>query len=239
MSRLIANVLVAALVALSFLAITPANADFAISKPKAKAQQQPQARPAGQPAQPNRNRPRRPRASDESAGIAEPAVPVPLTGIDPEAMQEAITAAKYQTTLARDPSAHTAVVQATDGKTGWSVNFRDCVADNRCGSMEFYTLWRVANETNVCTVWGRDVTKDPTRGQGRPYCYTVPGLDRQLHLKLSTDQRPYTGMDKMLPAQVRERMDAMISVWAEYLPMLPQAWTIASSKCPRATDKCV
>jgi hypothetical protein len=227
MGKLFTSLAAASLVS-ALAAPSTAFADFAISKPKPQQQ--------AKPAHPPRNRPvRRPR--DDTAAIAE-TPPPPATGIDPALMQEAIVGAKYRVTLTRNEAAHTAVLQATDGKSGWSVNFKNCVADNRCGSMEFYTLWRTPNEANVCTVWGRDITKDPTHGRGKPFCYTVPGLERQFHLKLSSDQPPYVGLDKMTPAEAKQRMESMIGVWADYLPRLQQAYAIASGKCPRASDKC-
>ena len=165
--------------------------------------------------------------------------PVPrITGIDPALMQETVTEANYKATLVRDAAARTAVLQVTDGKTGWSVNFSDCAEENHCRTMEFYTLWRTPNEANVCQVWGSDVTQDPNRTAGKPFCYTVPGLARQFHLKLSTDQAPYLGMDRLPVPEAKERMNGMISIWSQHLGMLPQAWKIARSKCPRATDKC-
>lgn len=203
----------------------PAFADFSIQKAKPKAKSAPQ-RPA---------RARRPRVTEEEP--APPPAPA-VTGIDPALMQQAVAEANYSAKLVRDPGGQTAVIEVTDGKTGWTVNFKNCVDDSHCGFMELYTLWPVSNEANVCTVWSLDVTKDPSRNLGKPYCYTVPQLTGQLHLKLSSDQGPYLGMDKLTPEQAKERMQGMIGVWQSYLPQLQEAWKIASTKCPRAAMKC-
>jgi hypothetical protein len=222
MGRLFATVN-AALLATALIAPAPVLAEFKLSKP--------QAQPQPRPAQPSRPRPaRRPRAEPTAAAEV---IPEPVTGIDPALMQEAVVDAKYRVTLERDVAAHTAVLHATDGKSGWSVNFKDCVQENRCGSMEFYTLWRTPNEANVCTAWGRDITKDPTRNLGKPFCYTVPTLERQFHLKLSSEQAPYADIPRIPPPQAKERMQTMIGTWAEYLPKLQQAYVIATGKCPR------
>ncbi len=226
MGRILTGLAASALTAAG-LSASPANADFAISKPKEKAQK---------PAQPRAKGARNARGDGRNSEAARP--PADL-GIDPALMRETIAEARYSATLTRDVEAKTALIQATDGKTGWSVNFADCSDESHCGSLEFYTLWKVTNEANVCTAWRNDVTKDPTRGLGKPFCYTVPALPKQLHLKLSSEQGPYLGMAKLTPAQAKERMQGMIGVWAAHLPMLPQAWKVASSKCPRVSDKCV
>lgn len=217
---------------MALLSSAPASADFFIKKtPK------PAATPAKAPQPRVVRQPRRTRPVENHVEEAV-AAPVPM-GIDPALMQQAVTEAQYSAKLVRDPAAKTAVIEVTNGKSaGWSVNFKDCVEDNQCGSMEFYTLWRVANEANVCQVWGTDVAKDPTRNLGKPYCYVVRERDKQLHLKLSSEQMPYLGLDKMAPDQAKERMRGMIGVWSTALTQLPQAWEIAKSKCPKATDKC-
>jgi hypothetical protein len=203
-------------------------ADFAISKPKPK---------PSKPAQKPKNKPNRPSRTDV---VETPEAPPPIpTGIDPALMQEVVTEAKYKATLTRDDQARTALIQATDGKSGWSVNFTDCVEESRCGTMEFYILWKVTNEANVCKVWAADVAQDPTRTAGKPYCYTVPTLPKQFHLKLSSEQQPYNGLNKLEREQAKEQMQGMIGVWATALPKLSEAWKIASKKCPRATDRCV
>lgn len=208
----------------------PVMADFFIKKTKPKATANPTAPP--RPARP----PRRPRAPSEPR--IEPAIVSATTGIDPMLMQQTVTEAQYSANLLPDPETKTAVLEVTNGKSGWSVNFKNCVSETRCGTMEFYTLWRVSNDANVCTVWGNDVTKDPGRTQGKPYCYTVPDLIRQFHLVLSSDQVPYTGMGRLTPEEAKERMRGMIGVWSAALDQLPQAWDIATTKCPRPTDKC-
>jgi hypothetical protein len=209
------------------LSTSPALADFRISKPKPKAAVQVSPDPG------HRARPvRRPRAPVETAATQE------LAGIDPALMKEAVVAANYGAKLVWNPEDRTAVVQATDNKSGWSVNFSDCSGETRCQSMEFYTRWQVSNEANVCTIWSRDITKDPGRSLGKPFCYTVPRLDRQLHLKLSSDQAPYAGIERLSREQAKQRMETMIRVWSTYLPMLPQAWTVAQQKCPRVGDRC-
>lgn len=217
----------AAIVSVSvLLSAAPALADFRIAKPKPKAPVQ------AAPEQP-RNRPvRRPKAPVEAVEARVP------TGIDPAMMQEAVIAANYSAKLVLKPAERTAVIEATDNKIGWSVNFSDCAEQTRCQSMEFYALWQVSNEANVCTVWSRDVTKDPTRTQGKPFCYTVPQLGRQLHLKLSSTQPPYAGIERLSPEEAKQTMTSMIRVWSAHLAMLPQAWTVAQQKCPRVGDRC-
>jgi len=222
----------AGLAAATLLLASPASADFFIKKAQPKA--------ATPPTSPPRVRtpPRRPRPSE--ARIEEAvAAPAPV-GIDPALMEQAVNEAQYSARLVRDPANKTAVLEVTgDGKSGgWSVNFKDCEQDNQCGAMEFYTLWRVSNEANVCTVWGNDVARDPTRNLGKPFCYVVRDRDKQLHLKLSSEQLPYLGLDKMAPDAAKERMRSMIGVWSTSLTQLPQAWEIAKSKCPKATDRC-
>jgi hypothetical protein len=206
----------------------PAVAGFTIAKPKAKKK--------ANPAHPRRNRNEHHQHADE----AQPAASEPQAamGIDPDLMQKTIVEANYSATLTRDEQAHTAVIQALDGKTGWSVNFSRCAEPNRCGVMEFYTLWRVPNEANVCMIWGSEITKDPTRTLGKPFCYTLPGRERQMHLKLTSRQPPYRGIEALAPAEAHDRMREMIGTWTRYLAMLPQAYTIASEKCPRAADRC-
>jgi hypothetical protein len=228
MNRMLASL--AAGISVSALMLpSPVLADFFIkkTKPKAAAPQ-----PPAQPQRPvRRTRPAEVRNTPSAPSI-------PTTGIDPALMQQTIVEAKYTANLTRNSAEKTAVLQVTNGKSGWSVNFKNCVADNRCGTMEFYTLWRVSNDANVCTVWGNDVMRDPGRRLGKPYCYTVPDLSRQFHLKLSTDQAPYAGMDRLSPEEAKERMRGMIGVWSSALTQLPQAWEIASTKCPRTTDTC-
>lgn len=206
---------------------SPVQADFFIKKAKPKA--------SANPTTPRAVRP--PRRAKQTEARIEQAV-TPATGIDPALMQQTIIEAKYTANLVRDLEAKTAVLEVTNGKSGWSVNFKNCVEENHCGTMEFYTLWRVSNDANVCSVWGTDVAKDPSRTLGKPYCYTVPDLSRQLHLKLSSDQAPYAGLGGLAPEEAKERMRGMIGVWSTALDQLPQAWEIASAKCPRVSDKC-
>lgn len=216
----------AAVLSLLVLALpAPALADFSIPSAKQKVTKPATQRPVRRPA--------RPRAAEPEA----PTAPI-ITGIDPALMREVLYGAQYNVTLDRDPAARSAAIQVTDGKTGWRVSFSNCEEDSKCRTMEFYTLWSVQNEANVCTVWNNDVTKDPTHVLGKPYCYTVPNLPRQFHLKLSSDQAPYIGMNMLTPEAARERMNVMIGVWSTYLKHLSDAWAIASSKCPRPADKC-
>jgi len=210
---------------LALVASAPVLADFSIPSAKKQVTKPSTQRPVRRPARPKHAEPEAP---------AAPAV----TGIDPALMREVLFGANYNVTLDRNPAARSAAIQVTDGKTGWRVTFGDCEEDSKCRTMEFYTLWGVANEANVCTVWNNDVTQDPTHVLGKPFCYTVPNLPRQFHLKLSSDQAPYIGMNRLPPEEARERMNVMIGVWSTYLKRLGEAWTIASAKCPRPTDKC-
>lgn len=229
MNRVLAA-MAAGLAASALMLPSAAMADFFIkkNKPKATAPQTTQQRPARPP--------RRTKPSEVRQDDAPP--PVPFAGIDPLLMQQAVIEAKYSAQLDRDPTTKTAVLQVTNGKSGWSVNFKNCADNNKCGAMEFYTLWRVSNEANVCKVWGSDVARDPSRTLGQPFCYVVPDLARQFHLKLSTEQSPYSDLGRLSPEEAKQRMGAMIVTWSEALTQLPKAWEIASAKCPRATDTC-
>src|ERR1700712_1995068 len=92
------------------LSASPASADFRISKPKPKTPVQ------ASPDEGHRARPaRRPRAPAEAVVVQGPA------GIDPALMEEAIVAASYGAKLSWNAQDRTAVVQATDNKSGWSV----------------------------------------------------------------------------------------------------------------------
>ncbi|MDE8653692.1 hypothetical protein [Novosphingobium album (ex Liu et al. 2023)] len=182
--------------------------------------------------------PRRAPKKNRTAPAPEPEAPQAPSGIDPAVMKDAIAEAKYTVSLVQEPEAKKAALQVTDGKIGWSVNFSDCVDESHCGTMEFYTLWSVSNEANVCAAWVSDVTKDLNRTQGKPSCYTVASLPKQFHLRLSSNQVPYYGMDKLPPEEAKARMVEMINVWSAHLPMLQEAWKIARIKCPRATDSC-
>lgn len=225
MNRVLAG-LAAGLSVSALVMPAPAMADFFIKKNKPKA-----ATPNTTP-RPVRT-PKRPKAEPRIEEVA-----VPASGIDPMLMQQAVVEAKYTAQLNRDLEAKTAVLQVTNGKSGWSVNFKNCAEENRCGTMEFYTLWRVSNEANVCSVWGTDVTRDPSRATGKPYCYVVPSLTRQMHLILSSDQGPYAGIGRLSPEEAKERMRGMIDVWSASLNDLPKAWDIAVTRCPRVSDKC-
>jgi hypothetical protein len=228
MNRILAG-LAAGLAASALALPAPASADFFIKKTKPKASaSQPQQR---QPRNPRRVR-QEPRAEEV---VAAPPTPI---GIDPALMEQAVTEARYTAKLIRNPATKTALIEVTNGKSGWSVNFKDCAEENLCGAMEFYTLWRVSNEANVCTVWGNDVAKDPTRNLGKPFCYVVPNLNKQLHLKLSTEQAPYAGLVRLSPDLAKEQMRGMIATWSNAMAQLPQAWQIAVAKCPKVTDKC-
>lgn len=228
MNKMLASL--AALSAASMLVLpSPATADFFIKKTKPKVSAPTQPRP---PRPPRRNR-----GTDPRNVPAIPDAPV-SAGINPLLMQQAVTEAQYTAQLNRDPEAKTAVLQVTNGKSGWSVNFLNCMADDQCGTMEFYTLWRVSNEANVCNVWGSNIARDPSRNLGKPFCYVVPDLARQFHLKLSSDQAPYAGLGRLSADEAKTRMRGMIDLWSTSLDQLPQAWEIASSKCPKASDKC-
>lgn len=230
MNRVLAG-MAAGLAVSALMLPSPAMADFFIkkNKPKATAPQTTQQRPT--------RAPRRTRPSEVRQDDAAP--PVPLGGgIDPLLMQQAVVEARYSAQLDRDPATKTAVLQVTNGKSGWSVNFKNCADGAKCGAMEFYTLWRVSNEANVCKVWSSDVARDPSHTLGQPFCYVVPDLARQFHLKLSTEQSPYADLGRLPPEEAKQRMGAMIVTWSSALNELPKAWEIASAKCPRATDNC-
>jgi hypothetical protein len=205
-------------------------ATIKLQRPRAEAK-----KPTRAPAPPRS--PRRRQPNSESVVVAPPAPPPPV-GIDPALIRETVAEAKYTATLTQDAATKSAVIHVTDGKSGRSLNFNGCTDESHCREMEFYTLWSTPNEANVCSVWGSDITRDPTRMQGKPYCYTLSNLPRQLHLRLSSDQIPYRGMETLDRAAMKTRTVEMIGVWAAYLSRLQEAWKIARTKCPRASDRC-
>jgi hypothetical protein len=209
----------------ALLASSAAHADFTIAKPKPV----PTAKPSEN---------RRPAARKRVAATPKPLVPEVLTGIDPQLMQEVIVQAGMSAKTTFDTAARTALIQIGNAKIGWSANFKDCADEHHCRAMDIYTLWNVPNEVNVCTVWGQDVTKDPLRKAGTPYCYTVQPGDKHLHLKLSSEQYPYAGVERMARAQARDVLQHMVGVWTYHLELLPQAWKLAEQKCPKRTDNC-
>ncbi|MEP7222689.1 MAG: hypothetical protein ABI673_08495 [Novosphingobium sp.] len=216
-----------ALGAAVLLASAPAHADFTIAKPKPGA--------TTKPPETRRHAPR-----PRSASSPKVNVPTMPTGIDPALMVEVITQTGSTAKSSYDPATRTALIQATSKNIGWSTNFKDCTDANHCRVAELYTLWTVSNETNVCTVWGLEITKDPGRHKGLPYCYTLqPPGDRHLHLKLSSEQQPYTGVERMARPQARDVLLHMVGVWNYHLEMLLQAWKLAEQKCPKRNDNCV
>jgi len=225
-SKALAN-WIAAVAVLALGMPAPVLADIRLQR---KVEQPPRKAPAPQ------RRVSRPRPVAPAA--EEPPPPPAPVGIDPELMREAVVEANYKVTYRPNPAAATAVLGVTDGKTGWSVNFSGCTEANRCSTMEFYTLWNVTNEANVCSAWNHAVVRDPNRMEGRPYCYTVASLPRQFHLKLTSSQIPYAGIDRLPREEAKARMSHMIGVWTSHLPRLSEAWTIARSKCPKPADKC-
>ncbi|MEP6867510.1 MAG: hypothetical protein ABJA20_03255 [Novosphingobium sp.] len=208
------------------LVSTSAHADFTIAKPK-----------PGVTAKPVETKRHAPRA--RRAGVATPVVSAAVTGIDPALMQEVIVQSGFTAKSSYDGAARTALIQAASNKIGWSANFKNCTDANHCGAMELYTLWTVSNEVNVCTIWGLEITKDPSRKNGLPYCYTVQPGDRHLHLKLSSEQNPYAGVERMARPQARDVLLHMVGVWTYHLELLPQAWKLADQKCPKKSDNCV
>ena len=214
-----------ALGAAALLASSAAQADFTIAKPKSA----PTAKPS-----------KKLRPASRARVTARPTVPVAevATGIDPTLMQEVIIQAGLTATTTFDAAARTALIQVGKSKIGWSANFKDCTDEHHCRAMDIYTLWTVSNEMNVCTVWGLDVTKDPMRQKGTPYCYVMQAGDKHLHLKLSSDQQPYAGVDRMTRPQARDVLQHMVGVWTYHLELLPQAWKLAEQKCPKRNDNC-
>ena len=168
-----------------------------------------------------------------------PPAPPPLpTGIDPAFVNQTLVDAGQTTRLITGSDPSKPQIAGTSGNSAWMISFSDCGQDQRCGQMEFYTLWRVSNEFNVCSAWKLAVTNDPFGSAGKPTCYTLPTAGKQLHLTMSTTQPPYTGLSMLNGDRAKARILSMLGVWTEFVGKLPEAYEYARRHCPRKNTKC-
>ncbi len=213
------------------LLAAPAAADFTISKPTA-------AKPAKRPTEPApAPAPRRPRVErTQAAPPPRPAPPPP--GFDPALLQEAILAAGYTSssmTVAADGGPK---IDVKSGKSGWTAEFSDCANANRCKSVNFFFVWEIANDANICAVWGHYITQDEDGAKGLPMCTVVPPSGKMLRLSLSSTQLPYAGIDRAPADEKRSILANMVKTWASYSGRLTEARDIANKKCPRGRPGC-
>jgi hypothetical protein len=213
---------------------TVASADFSVSKPKSRATQAPATPPPGHRTQPKARPVRTP-----PPVVVRPQAPPPPTGIDPAFVNETLQNAGYKTNLTSNPSPGLTTIESSSGNSAWMVSFKECGVDQRCGEMEFYTLWRVSNEANVCFGWMNEVTNDPYGTDGKPTCYTLPNAGNQLHLTLSTKQAPYANTAQLSGERAKSRILAMLGVWTAHIVRLPEAYNYAKMHCPRKSSPCV
>ncbi len=216
------------IVAATLVLPSAASADFSVSKPKPNATQAPAPRP------PQRTRTVR----TPPPVVARPQAPPTPTGIDPAFVNETLQAAGYKTNFTNNPAPGTTTIESSSGKSSWIVSFKECGSTQRCNQMEFYTLWRVTNEANVCYGWMHAVTNDPAGTDGKPTCYTLSNAGNQLHLTLSTNQPPYSGLNLLSGDRAKTRILGMLNVWTSFVGRLPEAYEYMRTYCPRKTIRC-
>ncbi len=220
------------IVAAALILPTTASTEIRISKPKPTPRAT-QAAPAPQPTARARARPR-----PAPAPSPRPTTPPQPTGIDPALVNETLVEAGYTTEFANSPSPAGPSISTTTGNSAWRIAFKDCGPTQRCGQMEFYTLWRVSNEANVCYAWMNAITQDPTGTDGKPTCYTLPNAGNQLHLTMSTSQIPYIGIAQLSGDRAKSKILGMLNVWSSHVVRLPEAYAYARTYCPRKSRKC-
>jgi hypothetical protein len=215
-----------------------ASADFSVSKqkPKPRAAQAPTTTTT--PTAPRTQQRARTMRTPPPVVVVRPTEPPPPTGIDPAFVNETLQSAGYTTNFKNPSAPGSPTIETSSDKSSWLIAFKECGTNQRCNQMEFYTLWRVSNEANVCYGWTHAVTNDPAGSQGKPTCYTLPNAGNQLHLTLSTNQPPYSGLNLLSSERAKTRILAMLSVWTSFVGRLPEAYEYAQTYCPRKTSVC-
>lgn len=225
------------IVAAALVLPTAGSADFSVSKPKPPAAHPTTTTPPA-PRTPTRPRPARPARPAVPIVVRPPEPPAP-TGIDPAFVNETLQAAGYKTTFTSKPAPGNTQIESTSGNSNWLISFKQCSENQRCGEMQFYTLWRVSNEANVCFGWHHSITNDPFGVEGKPTCFTLPTAGNQFHLILSTAQAPYASIGQLTGDRAKSRILAMLDVWNAYIVRLPEAYEYARMHCPRKNTPCL
>jgi hypothetical protein len=129
------------------------------------------------------------------------------------------------------------IAAETNNRT-WIARLSSCTSTDRCRLLTFSHLWEVSNRTNVCNSWKYYIVRDLDGTRGMPTCAPMTSIEKQLQFWLTSDQVPYSGVERVSAQEAQSRMQTMVNIWTGYLRRLPEARDVAREKCPKKNDKC-